>query len=94
MSRKIKILLEDDNEIKGRSTLLYSKLLGVPPVITTHLINERIDSGEIINYYPLKGKFIKIQIILGLSFRIFDSLNLLSQMKFRGLDNKTGFTFY
>ena len=80
--------------IKGRSTLLYSKLLGIPQIITTHLINKHIDSGKIINYYPLKKNFIKIQIIFGLSFRIFDSLNLLSQMKFRGLDNKTGHVFY
>ena len=80
--------------VKGRSTLLYSKLLGVPPIITTHLINRRIDSGKIINYYPLKKKFLKIQIILGLSYRIFDSLNLLSQMKFKGLDNEKGYIFY
>ena len=80
--------------IKGRSSLLYSKLLGISPVITTHLISKCIDSGKIINYYPLKSKFLKLQIILGLSNRIFDSLNLLSQMKFRKIDNKMGYVFY
>jgi len=80
--------------VKGRSTLLYSKLLGVPQIITTHLIEKNIDSGEIINYYPLKNKHIKFQILSGLSSRILESLYLLSKMKFRETDNRKGFIFY
>lgn len=80
--------------LKGRSTLLYSMLFDLPPTITTHLIEREIDSGKIINYYPLNKKFLKFQIIFGLSKRIFESLNLLSQMKFKEINNKTGYVFY
>lgn len=80
--------------VKGRSTLLYSKLLGVPQIITTHLIEKNIDSGKIINYYPLKNKHIKLQILSGLNFRILESLHLLSKMKFREAGNTKSVIFY
>ena len=80
--------------IKGRSTLQYSKLLGVPQIITTHLIDKKIDSGKIINYYPLKNKHIKLQILSGLRFRILESLYLLSKNKLRETDNTKGIVFY
>ena len=35
--------------LKGRSTIFYSKLLGIPLTITNHIIDEDIDSGHILN---------------------------------------------
>ena len=80
--------------VKGRSTLLFSKLLNFPLTVTTHLIDKVIDSGKIIKYFPLNNNFLKFQIIFGLNNRIIDSLNLLSQMKFKEIDNKSGVFFY
>mgnify|MGYP001555743097 CR=1 FL=1 len=37
--------------IRGRSTIEYSVLLGVPLVATTHVVCEGVDSGDIINMY-------------------------------------------
>ena len=80
--------------LKGRSTIFYSKLLGIPLTITNHIIDEDIDSGHILNYYKLKSKFIGLQIKLGFSTRLIESLYLLSKLKFKKINNKEGLVFY
>lgn len=80
--------------LKGRSTLLYSKLFGVEPFITNHLIDKEIDSGKIICYTPINIKCQKFQIIFGLTNRIYKSVLLLCNDKFKTIDNKKGFMFY
>tara|TARA_B100001093_G_scaffold490155_1_gene528954 strand:+ start:2657 stop:3604 length:948 start_codon:yes stop_codon:yes gene_type:complete len=80
--------------LKGRSTLLYSKLLGVDPVITNHLIDQNIDSGRILCYTSLKKRNQKFNIIFGLYKRIYNSVLLLSSNKFIEIDNKDGLIFY
>ena len=52
--------------LKGRSTLLYSKLFGVDPIITNHLIDKDIDSGKIICFTQLKNSNQKLNIFFGL----------------------------
>lgn len=80
--------------LKGRSSLLYSKLLGIKPLITNHIVDREIDSGKIIMYTPLNIYFIKIQIIFGLYFRIFKSVSLLCSNHLKDIDNKKGLIFY
>ena len=80
--------------LKGRSTLLYSKLLGVEPVITNHLIDKNIDSGKILCYTSLKKRNQKFNIIFGLYKRIYNSVLLLSSNKFIEINNKDGLIFY
>jgi folate-dependent phosphoribosylglycinamide formyltransferase PurN len=76
--------------IRGRSTIEYSLLLDIPVIATTHLIEEGVDSGDIINfyqYYDLKQKkYSKISQIRDLirkerEFRAIDSIELLSKTK-------------
>lgn len=76
--------------IRGRSTIEYSLLLDVPVIATTHLIEEGVDSGDIINfyqYYDLKQKkYSKISQIHNLirkerEFRAIDSIEILSKTK-------------
>ena len=80
--------------LKGRSTLLYSKLLGIDPVITNHLIDKDIDSGKIICFTPLKNRNQKLKIVFGLYERIYKSVLLLSSNIFKKIDNKQGVVFY
>lgn len=80
--------------LKGRSTLLYSKLFGLKPVITNHLIVKEIDSGKILLFTHLKSKFQRIEIIFGLFARIFESVRLLCLNEFINIDNKKGLMFY
>ena len=37
--------------IRGRSTIEYSLLLGIPVVASTHIVEEEVDSGDIICLY-------------------------------------------
>jgi len=80
--------------LKGRSTLLYSKLFGIEPIITNHLIDKDIDSGKIICYTSLKNKNKKLNIFFGLYKRIYKSILLLSSNIFKEIDNKQGVIFY
>ena len=80
--------------LKGKSTLLYSKLFGIDPVITNHLIDKGIDSGEIICFTSLKNSNQKLKIVFGLYKRIYQSILLLSSNIFKDIDNKKGLIFY
>ena len=80
--------------LKGRSTLLYSKLFGKEPIITNHLIDKDIDSGKIICFTSLKNKNQKLNIVFGLYKRIYKSILLLSANTFKEIDNKPGIVFY
>jgi hypothetical protein len=80
--------------LKGKSTLLYSKLFGVEPIITNHLIDKGIDSGKIICFTSLKNKNQKLNIVFGLYKRIYQSILLLSSNTFKAIDNKQGIIFY
>jgi len=80
--------------LKGKSTLLYSKLFGVEPIITNHLIDKDIDSGKIICFTSLKNKNHKLNIVFGLYKRIYQSILLLLLNKFKAIDNKQGTIFY
>ena len=80
--------------LKGRSTLMYSKLFGIEPIITNHLIDKYIDSGKIICFTSLKNKNEKLNIYFGLYKRIYKSILLLSSNTFKEIDNKQGVMFY
>ena len=75
--------------IRGRSTIEYSLLLGMPVIATTHLIEEGVDSGNIIKFYQYdlkQKKYSKISKIRDLirrerEFRAIDSIELLSKTK-------------
>jgi len=80
--------------LKGRSTLLYTKLFGIEPAITNHLIDKNIDSGKIICFTSLKNKNQKLNIVFCLYKRIYKSILLLSSNTFKKIDNKQGTIFY
>lgn len=90
--------------IRGRSVVEYSLLFGVPIAATTHLVDEGIDTGSIINIYPYPGvenrystvkqigKFIRKD----RNFRAVDSIEILARSQRATIGNETekGRTFY
>lgn len=88
--------------LRGRSTLAYSLLLGMPIVATTHLVEKGIDTGKIINYYEynideLKSlNEIRTMVKRDLTRRAVESVQVLCSDNFQPLVNdlSKGLTFY
>jgi folate-dependent phosphoribosylglycinamide formyltransferase PurN len=90
--------------IRGRSTIEYSILFGIPVVATTHLVDEGIDTGNIINIYIYRDiikKYSKIKYIRkfirnNMHYRAIDSIKILSKTKNAIINNvkEKGLTFY
>lgn len=91
--------------IRGLSSIEYSLLLDIPVVATCHLIEESVDSGNIISfykYYDIKEKkYSKISQIRQLirkerEFRAIDSIDLMSRTKKTIMPNNPnkGLMFY
>jgi folate-dependent phosphoribosylglycinamide formyltransferase PurN len=74
--------------IRGRSSIEYSLLYGIPVAATTHIVEEDVDSGGIINIYRYdrSKKHTKIRHIRNLirqerEHRAIDSIELLAKVK-------------
>lgn len=75
--------------IRGRSTIEYSLLFGIPVIATTHIVQKGVDSGDIINLYrydKLKNTYSKIcqirnHIRRERDLRAIDSIEMLSRTK-------------
>ena len=91
-------------EVRGRSSLEYTLLFGFPIIVTTHLITEKVDDGEIISYfnyeYMKKGlcsvKDLKKKIRKTSDERAIRSIIMAISNEYRGINNdsKDGFMFY
>lgn len=88
--------------LRGKSTIAYSVLLGLPIGATMHLIEEGIDTGKIIGFYKcditgiktlggVKNRFRRT-----MSERVISAIKLLSSSQFTLLDNNSleGATYY
>jgi len=90
--------------IRGRSTIEYSVLLGVPLVATAHLVEEGVDSGDIISIYPFNDvertcstlQQVRNVVRAGRELRAVDSIEMLSRTRSATIKNETekGLTFY
>ena len=88
--------------IRGKSTIAYTILLGFPMIVTTHLIEQGIDTGKIIRFYKYEvGSFKKIDSIKkkikkDLSHRIITSILSVFSSNFKFIENvkEEGLTFY
>ncbi|WDN87834.1 hypothetical protein BuS5_00802 [Desulfosarcina sp. BuS5] len=75
--------------IRGRSTIEYSLLFGIPVVATAHIVEEGVDSGDIVSFYRydnVKNKYSKISQIRNhirreMEFRAIDAIEILSRNK-------------
>jgi methionyl-tRNA formyltransferase len=88
--------------LRGKSTISYSVLLGMPVIPTIHFINKGIDSGPIAGYYPCdysKEKTVKgIRDVLRktLPARAVSAIKAAGNSSFIPKENKkeAGATFY
>lgn len=89
--------------VRGRSTIEYSIILGFPMCVTTHFVDEGIDTGSIVKIFPYTNLSeicssvaeIKKKIKSDLENRIFDSIKNISMNKNQIKNEKTsGLTFY
>lgn len=90
--------------IRGRSTIEYTLLFGIPLVATTHLVEEGVDSGGIVCFYRYdnlqnihsKISQIRNQIRCEMVIRAIDSIEMLSMTKEPIAHNRPekGLTFY
>ena len=88
--------------LRGKSTISFSVLLGIPVIPTIHFINKGIDSGPITGYYPFdysKAKSVKgIRDILRktLAERAVSAIKTAGNSSFIPKENKkeAGLTFY
>jgi folate-dependent phosphoribosylglycinamide formyltransferase PurN len=90
--------------IRGRSTIEYSLLLNIPICATDHLVDENVDSGDIVSIYQypsVEAKYSTVKQIQKFirnerDFRAADSIEILSRIKRPIVKNKAekGLTFY
>lgn len=90
--------------IRGRSSVAYSLLLGLPVGSTVHFVDEGIDTGPIVCWFPFdwRGRGldsvrdITTGLIAGRDERILQTLHLLSKLDLPLLDNPAadGLQFY
>jgi len=90
--------------IRGRSTIEYSLLFGIPVVATAHIVDEGVDSGDIIcfhRYDNIQNTYSKIRQIRNhirreREVRAIDSIEILSRTKGAVAHNRTekGLMFY
>jgi hypothetical protein len=75
--------------IRGRSTIEYSLLFGIPVVATSHIVEEGVDAGDIISFYRydnVQNTYSKIRQIRKFirrerEARAIDSIEILSRTK-------------
>lgn len=88
--------------IRGKSSLAYSVLFGFPIVVTTHLVEEGIDTGKIIKYFLYeidhikKIKKIRAKVRKNLPNRVVESIQCITSPSFHFIENEVtdGLTFY
>lgn len=88
--------------IRGKSTLVYSILLGFPVIVTTHLVEKGIDTGKIVKLFMYdtlgvkKIKSIKVMVKKELPNRVVESIEHIASPTFNFVENKVsdGLTFY
>lgn len=88
--------------IRGKSTIAYTLLLGFPMVVTTHLIEQGIDTGKIIKFFKYevgslkKIDSIKKEIKKDLPHRVISSILSVFSLNFKFIENlkQDGLTFY
>lgn len=89
--------------IRGRSTIEYSILFGFPLYVTTHFVDDTIDTGGIVKLYSYESlpktfksvKQIRSIIKLGLEDRIYSSIKeVCSNNNQICNEKKSGLTFY
>ena len=79
--------------LRGKSTIAYSLLLGVPVISTIHFINQGIDSGSIVGYQPYvhgnAGSVSKIRSVLRMKMpeRILAAIKLAGSSTFTTIEN-------
>lgn len=83
--------------IRGRSTIEYSLLFGIPVAATTHFVDYGVDSGDIIKIYrvAMKEKHatigrIRNQVRSEMAARAIDSIEVLSKTKKATVSNESG----
>lgn len=90
--------------LRGRSTIEYSLLFGFPLAVTTHFVDESVDSGDIINIYEYKDiekkystvRQIRNHIRQDMARRAIDSIKVVTRVQRETYKNETerGLTLY